>query len=899
MKARRKWIVLGVIMAAALAVGFAAAWVFWGPFSFESAEAKVKEEAVLLNGHDPQRMLAEANRFYWGHNLPLALPLYQRAESLFTQAHDARDALYAKIGVMRSGDETSFPDLSAFIATQLRNPLVQDDPFLRLWCLGVKGDADEELNVNAAERDWDQVESLANKLGQKEWANRARGELGLVAYLRGDYRTAVARIGKALLTAIWERDDGTEVRHLELVGNGLNGLNRQAEAMEFFDRAIRIASHDGYIGTPFMAYEGRAEAFEGMGETARAQSLMERTLAEARREKMWEHLGQDLVILGEFASSAGHSNQARNYLEQAIDSAKRMGMCRVVAESYFDLADLSEKAGDLTQAASETQQGARYMSEAGDTIYLTRSLNALAALKAQTGHVRQAHQLYQQAEAVIDEMLARAPGSYTESSLLSAMSDTYLADFALAADDDKPTLAFSVIQRARGRTVSDMLRDHRADPPATKQQAALESKVAAEESEMLGTTDRQQQNAMLAALEQEEETLGYFQTISDPVRRQMTARPADLDAVQQTLLPDEAVLEYVLGESSSFCLAFDQKNSEIVKLRAGKEQLEGIVSDYLKRIDQGRFARRDAQQLYSLLMEPIPASLRPERLVIVPDDYLNQLPFEALQSEPGKYVIESHVVSYAPSATVLSYLRNRRAIHEPQMAYLGVGDVPYGCQAKTTTIAGMFQFFARGAYDMSGGRLGDLPNSRLELTESEQALGQPQASVLLTGKDARVKTFESEPLSNFKIIHFAVHGYSAPDFPERSGLILARDAGSKTNGILQVRDVAGLPLDADLVTLSSCDTGTGKAEGEEGITGLVPAFLFAGARSVVGSLWPADDSATETEMTHLYSHLAHGEDPAAALRDAKLDYIRLEGSRPPIFWAGFILVGDGSRPIKM
>jgi hypothetical protein len=74
MKARWKWIVLGVITAVALAVGFAAAWVFWGRSSFELAEAKVKEEAVLLNGHDPQRMLTEANRFYCGHNLPPALP---------------------------------------------------------------------------------------------------------------------------------------------------------------------------------------------------------------------------------------------------------------------------------------------------------------------------------------------------------------------------------------------------------------------------------------------------------------------------------------------------------------------------------------------------------------------------------------------------------------------------------------------------------------------------------------------------------------------------------------------------------------------------------------------------------------------------------------------------------
>ncbi len=113
-----------------------------------------------------------------------------------------------------------------------------------------------------------------------------------------------------------------------------------------------------------------------------------------------------------------------------------------------------------------------------------------------------------------------------------------------------------------------------------------------------------------------------------------------------------------------------------------------------------------------------------------------------------------------------------------------------------------------------------------------------------------------------------------------------------------MRDIADLSLAADLVTLSSCDTGTGKAESEEGITGPVPAFLFAGARSVVGSLWPVDDSATEIEMKKFYFHVAQGEDMAIALRDAKLDYMRLESSRPPVLWAGFILVGDGSEPIE-
>jgi CHAT domain-containing protein len=126
---------------------------------------------------------------------------------------------------------------------------------------------------------------------------------------------------------------------------------------------------------------------------------------------------------------------------------------------------------------------------------------------------------------------------------------------------------------------------------------------------------------------------------------------------------------------------------------------------------------------------------------------------------------------------------------------------------------------------------------------------------------------------------------------------LGRDSKSNDDGLLQAREITQLSLAADLVTLSACDTAAGKLEGEEGINGLAEAFLLAGAKSVVGALWNVDDSATEALMKDFYRHLASGEDKAFALRQAKLDYLERLGDRPPIFWAAFTLVGDGSSPI--
>jgi CHAT domain-containing protein len=234
------------------------------------------------------------------------------------------------------------------------------------------------------------------------------------------------------------------------------------------------------------------------------------------------------------------------------------------------------------------------------------------------------------------------------------------------------------------------------------------------------------------------------------------------------------------------------------------------------------------------------------------------------------------------------------------MAFLGIGDVPYDMEPrapKTPTTASIMQFVSRGLYDLSGSHLYALPETRNELISSSQALKEPK-TILLLGDKATETEFKSEPLADFKILHFAVHGLSIPNFPERDALVLGRDPHSKDDGLLQVREIAQLRLDADLVTLSACNTATGKLEGEEGTTGLVQAFLFAGARTVAASLWAVDDASTQFLMKRFYTHLAQEEDEASALRQAKLDYLRQNGGKPPIFWAPFVVVGDASKPIN-
>ncbi len=136
--------------------------------------------------------------------------------------------------------------------------------------------------------------------------------------------------------------------------------------------------------------------------------------------------------------------------------------------------------------------------------------------------------------------------------------------------------------------------------------------------------------------------------------------------------------------------------------------------------------------------------------------------------------------------------------------------------------------------------------------------------------------------------------HADPEFPDRSALVFAPREAPIDDGLLQVREIRKLPLNASLVTLSACDTGVGPV-GEEGVVNIVNAFIEAGAQSVVSTLWEVEDHATAQLMISFYGHLSRGEEKAEALRQAQLE--SLKAGDPPYFWAGFELDGEPSTTL--
>ena len=280
---------------------------------------------------------------------------------------------------------------------------------------------------------------------------------------------------------------------------------------------------------------------------------------------------------------------------------------------------------------------------------------------------------------------------------------------------------------------------------------------------------------------------------------------------------------------------------------------------------------------------------------------LQSLPFDGLVTPDGHYVAETYFVTSAPSATVLYELRSR-SDQRAQKGLLGVGAVMYGQSAGLPAVMmvaltrGFNAGLQPGLFEPEGTpAFGTLPGSRRELMDAATAVPN---STLLLGRSATEQRLKAEPLSSYEVLHFAVHVAVDNERPDRTALVLADGNGSTEDGLLQAREIAHLRLGARIVVLSGCNTGRPVFESSFANASLVRSFLFAGAKSVVATLWTIDDTFTAYLMGQFYGYLSRGSDAGTALEQAKRDAIHTYGNSGLPLWAGFQLVGNGDETME-
>ena len=846
------------------------------------------------------RLLAEGDRLGWLRNWQAAEPFFEKAEALFHQSGDRRDELYAQISRIRGQlPRRGLFETSTLLDSLLDDPLLKTDNQLRLRCLTVKGDVDLDFDTDLASRDWTDALSVAKTLGDAAWVNRANGELGIVAFLHGDYRTGTLRVMGALSQSQKLGDVGTQIRYLTLIGDGLIQLGQYDQAIASFDRAMAIGRGNPDLTQPVMTYAGKAQALSALGKDTEAKALLESLLNISRGQSAFGYESQTLLELGKLEARLGHGSLAVERLKQAVADARKVDGYNLVSEADLELSKALLKERQFNSAEVAAQDGVEASRTIGDKLLVPRSLAQLAEVEGARGRYKTADGLFLEASEIVEAMLATTTSPNAKSSLASSMDSVFVGHFELAAIHLGNTgKAFTVIEGVRGRSIADTLRYRSVNPPPESASlTAAEKDISKLQLRILkaGAADRKR---LLTELPDLERRVGLIEAEEDVPWLHRETQPVPVARLQKALGTDEVVLEYVLSDPTSYGLAITREHVEVFRL-ASSAVIGKQVQQLLAAVRKNGPTGEPETALYASVIAPVENVVAQKaRLIVIPDGPLHSLPFEMLGPRAGQRLLATHVVTYAPSGTVLTLLaeKNGPTASLPLLA-VATGSDALAAAGASVSDKQRFSNVNREVFDFGQPQLPPLPAANGEARAVAGILGGK--SVTLLGDSATESALKKQPLGQFRVLHFAVHGLVSTKFPERSALVLYPDPAGNEDGYWQAREIARTQLNADLVTLSSCDVGSGAVVGEEGVSNLVRPFLIAGARTVVANIWEANDDFSRGLMREFYSRLAAGVDKGRALQQAKLEMIRKYGedASPPRLWAGFVMVGESRRSL--
>ncbi|HWB74145.1 MAG TPA: CHAT domain-containing protein [Nannocystaceae bacterium] len=359
-------------------------------------------------------------------------------------------------------------------------------------------------------------------------------------------------------------------------------------------------------------------------------------------------------------------------------------------------------------------------------------------------------------------------------------------------------------------------------------------------------------------------------------------------AVRRTLGDGAVVLSLSLAGDEISVVAIGSRTAKaaIVALAPGEldERLVRTTAAIAKRQPASAELVRLGQQIFGAVAGELAGA---QRIIVVAEGALASFPVELLVVG-GRALGERATIAYAPSLSFLA----RATPHRADDRFYAFGDPSYGPPPTTVGYLDAAESRAiseRGSSFLSAFKR--LPETRSEVLAIAE-LFDGKADVVL-GTDASESTLRKQPPSAHAYVHFATHGILAGQLPGlgEPALVLANEKGS--DGFLTASEVGALALKADLAVLSACSTGTGDTLPGEGVMGMGRAFLAAGSRGVVASLWPVSSRATEALMVEFYRQHRAGLDAGRALRAAKRTIAATPAWRDPYYWAAFVLIAEG------
>jgi CHAT domain-containing protein len=356
-------------------------------------------------------------------------------------------------------------------------------------------------------------------------------------------------------------------------------------------------------------------------------------------------------------------------------------------------------------------------------------------------------------------------------------------------------------------------------------------------------------------------------------------------------------LSYVITDSLIYIFIVNKKYQDVVtrsidtiffsKLNEFSQILSNPLGSGNARVDFNKFQEAGIC-LYKQLIEPVKSMLVSDQLLISPDNLLSYLPFESLVTKAYEgsgilyreldYLLNTYDISYTYSATFMEELISRD--YQAEKSLIAFAPAYY----KPVNIDSLF--LERGyqeAYTF------DLPHARIE---AERVAGLTRGK-LVVGTDARESVFKSEA-GKYAVVHLAMHAFLDDLYPMNSAMLFTDIDDRPEDGLLRTYEVYGLPLRAEMIVLSSCNSGSGRLSNGEGILSLARGFLYSGSKSVVMSMWEIEDKSGTEIIINFYGNLLKGMSKSKALKKARREY--LAGANQlrshPYFWSTLVIYGS-------
>ena len=719
-------------------------------------------------------------------------------------------------------------------------------------------------------------------------ADRARmsGYQAFVAANKGGFEEALvlARAAAAQWRDIVAQAAGTGSRSLSQLPGMTNGFEAELAMALNLEAGMLLRTGD-VTG----AYASAAEA----------ALIIKRVDGEP---SWWE--SDTLVTLGNVSSAQGRLSAAEAYLKKAIDLRK---------QAFGE---------GLATLQARVALGRAYQAEHMNVsaIIVFREAIAIAkTLPRDTAPIR-ADDIIPFAEAVVEEA-ARYSDPSAKLGLFTEVFDAFQMVSSPVFDRTMALTSARLSTQTPG--LSDLLQ--RLDSAMQKEagqrlQLATEQALSVEdrsaEAEEQYSTEIAAQGKIIAEVRKNiVDKFPDFSSLTD-------AKGPNLDQLRGRLGVDEGILVYLVGKKTSFVQLVTRNKTIVAPVPVGSAALETVVARLRRGLEIEGSSVNDFdldaahglyQDLFAGLKDEI-ADLK--RLVIVPAGALANLPFGVLVTKPpalGQYVSAHWLtndfdISYSPTITSFVNLRSTRSVGQHARKLLAVGNPVL---APLQRVAAQEAAFASVISSCQSGdiippallrSLASLPDTANEIYNVSKALGGNASDILLGGQ-ATEPTLRARNLADYRILYFATHGLLPGEIRCQSqpGIVLTPPSEPAEthfgDGLFDASEIAALPMTADLVVLSACNTAaSGKADGGQSLSGLAASFFRAGAKSLLVSHWQVPSAATGALMSSMFATLSKTPNMSVdtALRTAQLSLSKAPGFAHPFFWAAFVLMGDGA-----